>query len=400
VLGEADFPSSTVIPDPIELWMRWNETTSKVLLNILQNSAEATTNYYGLYHSWVQIVDKYKRRNKAMTDMNTSVGESLSKAQEQIKVSPFHMMNLDDAWKTWLDITMVTWRKAAETGGDPLGLSKLWLNVMEEAQAKLLAGTPLQTDPFTLFKEWYDATSDQWSKTVEEIISSKQFLESTRPFLESYAGMALTFRRANEAYFKQLQLPTLLDVANVAQLVVNVEEKIDKIEDSLENFEDSLANIATLEALTSLEQRLYQVATVDTVASLEQRLNQVATNDTVASLGQRLNQVATNDTVASLEQRLNQVATNDTVASLEQRLNQVATNDTVASLEQRLNQVATNDTVSNLEQRLNQVEDKLDRVLLALEKLEERNVSQPAPISEGTHHKTQRKSTSQQEPQQ
>ena len=258
MLDKADSQSSTASTDPIELWKRWNETTSKAWLNALQNSTEATTRSYSLYRSWVQGVD-----------------ESVSKVQQQINLNPLQMMNPTNAWKTWFDTTMEIWRKAADMGGDPLGLTRQWLTMMEEAQAKLLAGTPLQMDPFTLFKQWYDATSDAWSKAVEETISSEQFLEGTRPLLESYASITLAFRRANEEYFKRLQIPTTSDIANVAQLVINLEEKIDKTEDMLEGFEDSFTHIATVEAVSALEQRLDQVATTETVAGLEQRLNQV-----------------------------------------------------------------------------------------------------------------------------
>ena len=378
--SEANSQNSTAATDPIEVWKRWNETTSKVWLSAVQNSAVSTTNSYDLYRSWIQ-----------------SVGESVSKAKEQVNVNPFQMMSAKDAWKTWFDATMDTWRKAVQVGGDPLGLTRQWLTMMEEAQQKLVAGAPLQTDPFTLFKEWYDATSDQWSKVVEETLSSKQFLESTRPFLESYASIALAFRHANEEYFKRLQLPTITDVANVAQLVINLEEKIDTIEDALENFESTQANLATLEAVTHLEQRLDKVATNEIVASLQQRLNQVATTEMVAGLQQRLKQVATTEMVTGLEQKLDKVATTEVVASLQQRLNQVATTEMVTDLQQRLNQVATSATVTGLEQRLNQVESKLDKVLAALEKLEEKRPAEPASTHKAPARKTQKKSTGEQE---
>jgi len=335
VLDKASSPDTTGSVDPIELWKRWNETTSKVWLSAVQNSAEATTNSNGLYQAWIQ-----------------TIGDSVSKTQEQIPFNPFQMMKPTDAWKTWFNATMETWRKAAEMGGDPLGLTRQWLKMMEEAQSKLLAGTPLQTDPFTLFKQWYDATSEQWSKVVEETLGSKQFLESTRPFLESYASISLAFRRANDEYFKQLQIPTTSDLANVATLVINLEEKIDTIEDSLENFGDAYANIATTEAVTSL--------------------------------GQRLDKVATTEMLTSVEQRLDKVATAEMVAGLEQRLNQVATTETTASLEQRLNQI----------------ESKLEKVLTALEKLEEKSTAELTPTSEGTPRKAHKKSASQQENQQ
>lgn len=339
--GETDNQHSTVVTDPIELWKQWNETTSKAWMNVVQQSAEATTNSYGLYRSLMQ-----------------GVGENVNKLQEQANVNPFQMMNPDNAWKTWFDATMETWKKAAEMGGDPLGLTRQWLHMMEEAQAKLLAGTPLQTDPFTLFKQWYDASSEQWSQAVEKTISSKQFLESTRPLLESYASISVAFKHASEEYFKRLQLPTTTDIANVAQLVINLEEKIDTIEDAFESFQDAQAHTATFESVTHLELRLEKVATVESVAALEHQLNQVATNESVIAL--------------------------------EQRLAQLATTESVVSLEQRITQVATNETVSGLEQRLNKVESKLDKVLAALEKLEQRPVSTGA----ATARKTQKKSES------
>lgn len=377
--GETNSQNSTMPTDPIELWKRWNETTSKVWLNAVQNSTASTTNSYDLYRSWIQ-----------------SVGESVSKAQEQINVNPFKMMSANDAWKTWFDATMETWRQAVQQGGDPLGLTRQWLTMMDEAQQKLLAGAPLQTDPFTLFKEWYDATSDQWSKVVEETLSSKQFLESTRPFLESYASIALAFRRANEEYFKRLQLPTIADVANVAQLVINLEEKIDTVEDALEKFEDAQANQATLETVTHLEQRLDQMATTEMVAGLQLQLDKMATTKIVEALQQRLNQVATTEMVAGLQQQLNQMPTTEMVAGLQQRLDTMATTEMVASLEQQLNQVATSATVTGLEQRLNQVEGKLDKVLAALEKLEEKR-AEPVPTHKAPARKVQKKNISQQE---
>lgn len=299
---KANAPDGIGSVDPIELWKHWNETTSKVWLSTIQNSAEATTNSYGLYQSWIQ-----------------GMSDSASKPQEQVSFNPFQMMKPADAWKTWFDATMETWRAAVERGSDPLGLTRQWITMMEEAQSKLLAGTPLQTDPFTLFKQWYDATSEQWSKVVEETIGSKQFLDSTRPLMESYASISLAFRRANEEYFKRLQIPTTSDLANVATLVINLEEKIDKIEDSLENFEDTYATVATLEAVTSLGQRI--------------------------------------------------------------------------------DEFATSAMVSDLAQRMNQVEGKLDKVLAAIEKLEEKKFSESTPTGERTSRKGQKKNADQQEAQ-
>lgn len=332
MLGETDTQNSSGATNPIELWMRWNETTSKAWLSTLQNSTEATANSYDSYRSWQR-----------------SSNENGSRPQEPINGNPF-LMKPAEAWKTWFEATMETWRKAVDTGGDPLGLTRQWFSMMEEVQAKLLAGTPLQVDPFTLFKQWYDATGEQWSKVVEQAIGSKQFLESTRPLLESYASISITFRRANEAYFKHLQLPTTSDLANVAQLVINLEEKVDTIEDFLEDFEKVAANIATRDEVTHLAQRLDQVATVEAVTSLEQRLNQLPTTEIVSRL------------------------------------------------EQHLNQLPTNEVVSGLTQRINQLEDKLDKVLSVLEKLQENKSSADSQAtSDARSRRTQKKSVSQAE---
>ncbi|HCI79725.1 MAG TPA: hypothetical protein DHW02_08550 [Ktedonobacter sp.] len=307
-MSDVDAQDTAVLTDPIELWRRWNETTSKAWLGALQNSAEATTSSYSQYRSWMQRVGETMNKTpQNQQGQPEQQGQQGQQAHSQPNINPFSMMNPADAWKMWFDATMETWKKAAEMGGDPLGLTRQWLHMMEDAQAKLLAGTPFQTDPFTLFKQWYDATSDQWSKVVEEALGSKQLLEATRPFMESYASINIVFRRASEAYFKQIHLPTTADIASVAELVVNLEEKIDTIEDRLENFEDGYERIATLEAVTNLEHRLENVATTEAITSLEQRLHQFTTNETMSGLEQRLNQVESKlDRVLAVLEKLEQ----------------------------------------------------------------------------------------------
>src|SRR5947209_13414074 len=92
-------------------------------------------------------------------------------------------------------------------------------------------------DPFTFFREWYNATSETWSKAAEEAVGSEQFMELNKRFLESYSAFYKTFRLANEEYFRNLQLPTRSDITRVAELVVALEEKVDRIEDTLEDSE-------------------------------------------------------------------------------------------------------------------------------------------------------------------
>ena len=114
-------------------------------------------------------------------------------------------------------------------------------------------------DPFTFFREWYNATSETWSKAAESAVGSEQFMELNKRFLESYASFYKTFRQVNEEYLRNLQLPTRSDVARVAELVVALEEKIDRIEDTLEDSGAGQTLSATSETLKSLEDRLERV---------------------------------------------------------------------------------------------------------------------------------------------
>lgn len=239
--------------DPIELWRQWNETTSRMWLSAIDNSKGATTDPTSFYQSWVK---------------------SVQSAQEQMKQNPL-VMGSREMWKMWFGTTMEIWRQAAATSGDPMGLTTSWLKLMEDAQTRFFAGEVLPSDPFTLFRQWYEATSEQWSKSVEQIIGSEQFLEATAPFTESYTSLVRAFRRASEEYFQQLQLPTLSDIARVAELVVNLEEKVDKIDDAFEDLAERTKQTATSKAVTHLEKEIEGLATNKTVTALQKRLDQV-----------------------------------------------------------------------------------------------------------------------------
>ena len=345
-----DENKSHVATDPMEIWRQWNETTSNLWLQAMENSKEAAkgtaVDPYALYRSW-------------MKNVNT--------AQEQMKAIPL-VMNPKEMWNAWFSATMDTWKKAAELGGDPLGLTTQWLKLMENAQAQLLAGETLPTDPFTFFRNWYNATSEQWSKAVEEAIGSEKFLAYSAPFLESYTSLTKTFRKASEEYFKQLQLPTVSDIARVAELVINLEEKVDQIEDTLDNLEAQNNQVATIDSVRNIEQRLDSLATAATVTGLEKRIDGLATTAMVAGLEKRLDYLATADTVASLEKRLGQVATVAAVEKLETRIDNLA--------KMSLENMATVTKVGNLEKRLDQVEGKLDKVLILLEKIQGTEVLQ------------------------
>ena len=260
---------------------------------------EMNSDPYGIYNIWL----------KSMRD-----------GQEQMmKAGTSGMLDSSQAWKEWLEATKATWRKTTEMGADPLGLTEQWLKMMERVQEKLLAGDIVPADPFTFFKEWYEAISDSWSRVIEDTIASEQFLEFNSQFLESYTSFSKAFRRANEEYLKILQLPSRSDVSHVGELVVALEEKFDQLEDRFEDIGDTVSQAAKSEAVADLGEHLVNV---------ESKLN-----ESMTGVGGRLD---------SVESKL----------------------DTLHGNLERYQ------TIEGLTQRLEQVESKLDRVLTELVKIE------------------------------
>jgi len=245
--------------DPMEVWEQWYKTTHDAWKKNVDGDKESFIDPYGLYRSWLK-----------------GIGE----AQEQFKAGAARLMDPQEAWKHWFEATTDIWKKAAERGADPLGLTTQWLEMMEEARAKLSAGGSLPADPFTFMKQWYDATNETWSKAVGDLIGTEQFMETGSKFLESYTSFTRTFSQASEAYFSRLQLATRSDIARVAELVVNLEEKVDRLDNEFEDFEDRYMQMTASEATNELSGRLERVesnvATLPAaVESLEKRLDRV-----------------------------------------------------------------------------------------------------------------------------
>lgn len=301
--------------DPAELWKQWYDTSSKMWASALDGNKDTFVDTYGLYRLWL---------------------ETVGKAQEQLQANVSGMMNTKEIWNAWFEATVGAWRRAAEMGGDPLGLTTQWLEMMEETRKRIVAGAILPTDPFTFFQKWYEATSETWAKVVDDTLSSEKFIESASPFLEIYSNFVKTLHSANEEYFSNLQLPTRSDLARVAGLVVAVDEKVDKVEDALENLEDKQSREAPLlrtanKAIGDLDGRVGQV---------ENKLDRLSTA------------LEKNEAVKSLEGRLGRV---------ENKLDTLS-----ASLEK--NEAAA--SVEGLAKRLDLVESKLDKVLAGLKTIE------------------------------
>ena len=239
--------------DPTGLWRQWFDTSSRVWSNVVDGGKETYIDPYGVYQSWLK---------------------NMGEAREQMKANFFGMMDPKEAWQRWFDGMIAEWQSAAQMGADPLGVTTHMLEMIEEARAKMQAEGNFPADPFTFFKQWYDATNEVWANAIGEVIGTEKFMEGVSRFLESYTSFHRTFRRASEEYFRNLQLPTRSDVARVAELVIALEEKVDRIEDAFEDFEDGYAHLATSEAVAGLEEQLERVES-KAVEGLAKRLDQV-----------------------------------------------------------------------------------------------------------------------------
>ncbi len=250
--------------DPMEMWENWYDITTKAWSKNRNGSKEAYLDPFGTYQMWLK-----------------SVGNAQEQMQYQLKADAFGKLDPKEAWKQWFEASTDIWEKTAERGPDPLGLTTQWLEKMEEARARMAEGN-FPADPFTFMKQWYDATSETWATVIGDIIGTEKFMESASQFMESYTSFYSTFRRANEEFFGNLQLPTRSDIARVAELVIEVEDKVEQIEDALEDFEENRAKVVPVNQEARLEQverkldalssYLQKLTTVDT---LEKRLDRL-----------------------------------------------------------------------------------------------------------------------------
>lgn len=171
------------------------------------------------------------------------------------KLDPFGMPGPAEVWTHWLDTATPDWRKGIDTQELPAP----WLEMMEQARAKMQVGEITTGDPFSALKQWYDTTSEMWSKVVEDAIGTEQFAEAMSRILESYTSFSRMFRQASKASFNNLQLPTRSDIARLTGLIVNLEEKVDRIEDSLEQSGSDPLQMGAGDARWHLEARLEQL---------------------------------------------------------------------------------------------------------------------------------------------
>jgi polyhydroxyalkanoic acid synthase PhaR subunit len=94
-------------------------------------------------------------------------------------------------------------------------------------------------EPFTMWKDMYEHTEKAWNDVILDTLGKESFSEGLGQIQSSYLQYHEMISNLTEAYFKQANIPTRDEVANVASLVINLENKIDNIDD--QHYENSEA---------------------------------------------------------------------------------------------------------------------------------------------------------------
>jgi uncharacterized coiled-coil DUF342 family protein len=95
-------------------------------------------------------------------------------------------------------------------------------------------------NPYELFTK----VSTQFEKQLNELfqmgINNREILPFAKVFTDSTALFQEKINKYQEIFGAQLNLPTKIDVANIAKLSIQAEEKIDSLEEQIWKLQDSL----------------------------------------------------------------------------------------------------------------------------------------------------------------
>jgi pyruvate/2-oxoglutarate dehydrogenase complex dihydrolipoamide acyltransferase (E2) component len=227
--------------DPMELWRRWFEASSRVWADVLRGAGESYADPYGLYGQWFEGIE--------------AVRERMTGAPDGARV----FADPQELWRRWFDATVESWEKSAELGEEMLEITPRWIEMLEEARANLISVGSFPKDPLEFAVQWYNATSGPFSEFVHDVLEEERFLEPASQWLQSYASFYKVFKERSEEYLKSLQVPVRSDITRVAGLIVALEDKVDRIEEAFEEFEYGYARPATAEEQGELEKRLDRV---------------------------------------------------------------------------------------------------------------------------------------------
>ena len=127
-------------------------------------------------------------------------------------------------------------------------------------------------EPFTMWKDMYEHTEKAWNDVIQDTLGKESFSEGLGQIQSSYLQYHEMINNLTEAYFKQANIPTPDEIANVAALVINLEEKIDTIDDQLyENSETSSKEISQLKrTINKLEKKFDKI--LEAISALDKKI--------------------------------------------------------------------------------------------------------------------------------
>jgi polyhydroxyalkanoic acid synthase PhaR subunit len=128
-------------------------------------------------------------------------------------------------------------------------------------------------EPFTMWKDMYEQTEKSWSDVIQDTLGKEAFSEGLGQIQSSYLQYHETISNLTEAYFKQINIPTRDEIANVASIVINLEDKIDNIDDQLyENTETISKEIYQLKrTIGNLEKKFDKI--LEAIAVLDKKID-------------------------------------------------------------------------------------------------------------------------------
>jgi hypothetical protein len=250
--------------DPGGLWGQWYDMTFGMWTNLLGGNEQPPTNPFVLYRQWL---------------------DSLQEAPKLLEEDSAGITNFYETWQQWTEVTIESWRRAAEAGTRMARLAApRWAEMAEEVQKQMLDGGALPADPVDFYTRWYSATSGPLSKLADDILRDDAFLESSKRLLDYYATFNAIYRRASEEYFSTLQLPTSSDMDRVAKLVVALDDRNDRVEEMMEELEHGYEKQST--ATDALGKRMERVESrLDQLDRVEEKLDRLLAAQSAAADG-------------------------------------------------------------------------------------------------------------------
>ncbi|MBN6188317.1 polyhydroxyalkanoic acid synthase subunit PhaR [Aneurinibacillus sp. BA2021] len=116
-------------------------------------------------------------------------------------------------------------------------------------------------DPFALWKDLYDKTETQWSKTFDESMRKEDFSAWMGQFLNLYLQYQNMVKQSTENYLAQANVPSRADLSNLASLLVNLEAKVDNLEEMIE--EDLSHQISSLNVSREMNRLKTDMKSID-----------------------------------------------------------------------------------------------------------------------------------------